>query len=816
MKVLVLGFYDRQNLGDDMFKIALTAVLPRCTLTFVCTDDFKGDVKTYDAIVCGGGDIVNRYFIDRIKTITAGYTKPLLAYGIGISWVSTVEDGLLDIFDHVIVRNQVDARVLQHRLGSTYAHYLPDLGFALPTSDQLPSRTSGSLPRVGICLAQPSARQAHFTTVMSSFIDYLRKRYTVVLIPFNTSANMAESDLQINRAVVAGLKDHTNVEIIEASRTPTEMLSLLGTLDYAVVHRFHAHIFCTLVTVPFLSIATCRKTKTYMAEIAYPHVYIPDEKGGEFSLSVTALAKAFSALVINAPATLQHLVLTRRRYRALHQPVDGLHKMQALLDNGEIRLKRPIVSRVEAINRIYMRAHAELGSPGSTGVAHAERVAELVCFDITRTPGSKYVYGTSCNLQERPHDLRGMIEWIYDDHAASISNGLPRLNIDYIAQDTFKGVHRAGWQYVVDHLQCLNTWNGVICDTYIDRTFHWGATAMAARGVIPYTSPWIGILHHTHHEGYTAFNAKALVQSILFQQSLPMCRGIVCLSTYLATTLRTLLTEIGFMVPIVCLYHPTLFVGLTFTPSPKPALVNVGAWYRNPWTIYRVVSPLPKKTLRGPAMDNYFPTKGFVYTRKHIDGTSPCTNKWGAYLCEYILSHNYLVKELGLTPADVPSEFSFGLDTTPSILPLPQEVGSPQLGICPAKSSGAEYVTALKAHLATLLASVEVVERLDDAAYDTLFTSNVVFLDLVDCSAANTIIEAIVRHTPVLVNRLPAVVEYLGAGYPLYYSHLDEITTLLTPDRITATNKYLAALDKTPLMVDTFIAGIRTQVYPLL
>lgn len=158
MNVLVLGFYDRQNLGDDMFKTALTTLLPRCKLTFVCTDDFTGSVSPYDAIICGGGDIVNRYFIDRIKVITAGYTKQLLAVGIGISWTSTIDDGLLDIFDHVIVRNQVDARALQRRLGSTYAHCLPDLGFALSVPTPAHPRKTG-LPRVGVCLAQPSAKQ---------------------------------------------------------------------------------------------------------------------------------------------------------------------------------------------------------------------------------------------------------------------------------------------------------------------------------------------------------------------------------------------------------------------------------------------------------------------------------------------------------------------------------------------------------------------------------------------------------------------------------------------------------------------------------
>jgi hypothetical protein len=63
---------------------------------------------------------------------------------------------------------------------------------------------------------------------------------------------------------------------------------------------------------------------------------------------------------------------------------------------------------------------------------------------------------------------------------------------------------------------------------------------------------------------------------------------------------------------------------------------------------------------------------------------------------------------------------------------------------------------------------------LADRAYDELLSRNIVFLDLYDSSANNTIVECIIRGAPVLVNPLPAVVEYLGAEYPLYFQDLRE------------------------------------------
>lgn len=53
-------------------------------------------------------------------------------------------------------------------------------------------------------------------------------------------------------------------------------------------------------------------------------------------------------------------------------------------------------------------------------------------------------------------------------------------------------------------------------------------------------------------------------------------------------------------------------------------------------------------------------------------------------------------------------------------------------------------------------------------AYDQLLSENVVYMDLYDSSSSGVLVDCIARGTPVFVNRLPAVVEYLGEGYPLY------------------------------------------------
>lgn len=81
--------------------------------------------------------------------------------------------------------------------------------------------------------------------------------------------------------------------------------------------------------------------------------------------------------------------------------------------------------------------------------------------------------------------------------------------------------------------------------------------------------------------------------------------------------------------------------------------------------------------------------------------------------------------------------------------------------------------------------------------YDMLLARNIAFCHLIDSSANNVVIECIVRNTPLLINRLPAVEEYLGRDYPFYFSTLDEASSKLErPETALAAHEYLRNLPK--------------------
>jgi hypothetical protein len=80
--------------------------------------------------------------------------------------------------------------------------------------------------------------------------------------------------------------------------------------------------------------------------------------------------------------------------------------------------------------------------------------------------------------------------------------------------------------------------------------------------------------------------------------------------------------------------------------------------------------------------------------------------------------------------------------------------------------------------------SVEKLDYLKPEEYDDIITESIVFLDLFDSSANNAVIEPIASNTPLLINRIPPLVEYLGDDYPLFYDSTEHAGQILKNDNL--------------------------------
>lgn len=111
------------------------------------------------------------------------------------------------------------------------------------------------------------------------------------------------------------------------------------------------------------------------------------------------------------------------------------------------------------------------------------------------------------------------------------------------------------------------------------------------------------------------------------------------------------------------------------------------------------------------------------------------------------------------------------------------------------------------------------IQHLANQDYDKLLSENIAFVDLYDSSANNAVIECIARATPLLINPLPAVVEYLGQDYPMYFSNLSEAAAkALDTSLILDTHEYLKHCEtRKKLSAEYFLKSFEeSEVYQLI
>ena len=90
--------------------------------------------------------------------------------------------------------------------------------------------------------------------------------------------------------------------------------------------------------------------------------------------------------------------------------------------------------------------------------------------------------------------------------------------------------------------------------------------------------------------------------------------------------------------------------------------------------------------------------------------------------------------------------------------------------------------------------AVDMRKMVPNDEYDRLLSRSVVLCLLYATAANNVVIECIARATPIVVNPLPAVIEYLGPDYPLYARDEDEAAMLLSiPGKVDEAHHYLLA-----------------------
>ena len=747
MHVWVLGYYDRGNTGDEMYKFAFRRLLcdmnrshtkENVKLHFVCMDDLTTIPSHVQVVICGGGDIINDYFMEKAVRILKGYTGRVYAISVGIPYQTDATKRYLTLFDHVFVRSRGDYAIACSEIGKKNVTLMGDLCYLVKDSMDHSTNQNQSIiknrnkkaasngdPKVyklGLCLAQPQILKEkeggkdilhNLATMIKNLTYSLGNDFIeLYLIPYNIfKKNPEECDIGANDELEKELKAQgtdTFVKIfnVKTMTKPYQIAELTMRMTATVCMRYHSAVFSKN---PIL-IGNSPKMRRWAADRDMK-VISPYRVDNPQLSNVVHIALIFEDSVLQRKANIPKNI-----------PIDYLHRVLFIKPNHQRSL---LVPQRTVIRYTFDEV---------LSYAYATKNAHLVSYLLTGSVNSKMVWGLNEALITRNKTgIYEAIKYVYEDETEKLLNSqmqiksgreyCPNVQIDrslgrfQMHPDLgFESYHRTGWPWVTKGLlnaACNSSPDDPFLDPYVDKTFHWGCTCFETLGLIPYRKPWYGILHHTFMEECGPFNCTTLFEKNVFIESLASCICLVTLSEHLAKQVRLALQQIKMdHVRVHSVPHPATPVentshmwSLSKWLSTKN-VIQIGDWMRDKKAIYQLKLQ-PKQYFHKILLD---------------PSSSSSSSSSSELVC-------------GATVVLTPSDYIRG--------------------------------------------GVEVIQYLDSKRYDEVLSCSVVFLKLLDASAVNTVLECIMRHTPVVVNRLPALEEVLGVNYPGFYDTFAEASVII-------------------------------------
>ena len=852
--ISIIGYYDHSNTGDEQYKITfvkmITENLPydrniKYSIRFVDCDKLKEtEITETEIIILGGGDILNNYFLDKLNEKFKNKKNKIIAVSVGLPYINIlVKTEKLSIIDYIFLRTEQDMETLGRYFQKERLFYLPDISCYLKLIDKPKNKNvlcnvldgikKSGTKIIAFCLNRhiySSSLDSNYKDIVSEFaktVAYLvEKKYYIVLLPFNTNDKVSENDVIFHTDIynILDKKARKNVLNITSTLDVMEMYDIFSYFYLVVPMRFHACLFSIYQNVPLIPILTTKKVTNVLLDIKWSHSYKLDTDENDIPLKMDS-----SILIskINDVLDVDVSKKQKKKFAFCDQTKDRMTELREFLlmacDILKAKMASPVkellkiitsktndkISTYINVNKIIIenltvklceflkKDRLELSNVSEESKMN---VVEIVSFYLTNGYDSKYNYGLMSKMFEKGYNHRDEWEWILCDNQ---KNGLPKMNnvnglfnMNFVDQNDYSGSHRSGWQHVINALKDQNNDSSdILLDLSIDKTFHWKESVGKSVGIIPYKKEWVGFLHHTFDTTFSNYNCEELLKKESFRESLPNCRGIMVFSKQLKERLEFELKKIGFEIKISVLCHPTDLVNLEefkwskFLNNNDKKLVNVGGWMRNIFSFYNLFIPR-----------NYsFETKG------------------KGVISKFIMKHQELdtIRKVALKGRCMDNYFPRKVKDDCELV---DDIAVNIIKNCCEHKSGNNWYKHNEDYMDRIRSSVEVMDHLCDTDYDKLLSENIVFLNLIDASAVNTVIECIIRNTPLIINRRPAIVEILGDDYPLYYGDSDgntddaytmnrQVVELLSDTKkLKSAYKYLLNFNKSKFSFGSFMS----------
>lgn len=267
-KVLVFGWYNHGNLGDNFFADIFKTLFPNFEFSFVDYIDEK-ILKDQDAIFLGGGS-----FLDQTSTINAALlpllkSKPIFYLGVGSETnISPIHIELLKVAKLIAIRSSEKLEFIK-TLNSNVI-LIPDLIYyqsLITTITPAPKPKSVLiLPNVAVL---PQGYEPHwkhmaweyFKFEFAQFLDSLiESEHQIKFFPMCKENKL--SDDWAATEIFSKMRRRKNSFLFEKrTETITDTLDLFAQYETIITQRYHGVVLAEIAKVPYITISHHDKLK---------------------------------------------------------------------------------------------------------------------------------------------------------------------------------------------------------------------------------------------------------------------------------------------------------------------------------------------------------------------------------------------------------------------------------------------------------------------------------------------------------------------------------------------------------------------------
>lgn len=278
MKISFVGWYGRNNIGDEAFRLSHKILFPGCDLNY-SVDSIS---PNSDLVILGGGDVINSFYLSKIPK-----NLPLYILGAGMGDASEVANLSEHNIVSAVMRNEDDVLLLEKN--GISAHYCPDITFSIDgkkynkdfnnfdkkngkknlcilLSDHISVSKFFNEPRL-------ISYYDYFKWELASALDYLEKFYNIYWIPFSNDYD--NFDLHIHNEVIKRMSNRIDQTRLPYPETPETAFAYLSKMDLVISMKLHGILFSANLGVPFINIGTSRKTQLFCKTENYTELSIP-------------------------------------------------------------------------------------------------------------------------------------------------------------------------------------------------------------------------------------------------------------------------------------------------------------------------------------------------------------------------------------------------------------------------------------------------------------------------------------------------------------------------------------------------------------